>query len=179
MMQRKMSERKVLRKLGIPDFRHMTKDKIIAFSTMIPHMDPEVAKKALEQFPEYTKLAGEMVGTYKAIIDKMLDANAKDVQVFYDACNSILMSLQKQLDKEDITEEQRDSLNERMIRVADMIGEKVSENKRFWLSVLGEAGKWLLGIFGLVLTWFGFTQLRNNMGNDSDSDEDDDIDNVA
>lgn len=55
MMKRTLSEKKVLKKLGIPDFRHMTKDKVVEFASMLSRMDPEVAKKALEQFPEYAK----------------------------------------------------------------------------------------------------------------------------
>ena len=46
-MKRTIKEKKVLKKLGIPDFRHMTKDKIIKFATMLPYMDPLVAKAAL------------------------------------------------------------------------------------------------------------------------------------
>jgi hypothetical protein len=37
----------VLKKLDIPDFRHLTKDKVIEFATMVPRMNPEVAKKAV------------------------------------------------------------------------------------------------------------------------------------
>lgn len=44
-----MSEAKVLKKLDIADFRHLTKDKVIKMASMLDKMDPEVAKKALEQ----------------------------------------------------------------------------------------------------------------------------------
>lgn len=47
-MNRSLTEKQVLRKLGISDFRHMTKDKVVRFVSMLPYMDPEVAKKALE-----------------------------------------------------------------------------------------------------------------------------------
>ena len=45
-----LSESQVLEKLDIPDFRHLSKDKIMTFFSMLPSMDPEVAKKAIEQF---------------------------------------------------------------------------------------------------------------------------------
>ena len=48
-----MSEANVLKKLDIEDFRHITKDKVIKMASMLDKMDPEVAKKALEQFPEF------------------------------------------------------------------------------------------------------------------------------
>ncbi|WP_156951394.1 hypothetical protein [Lacrimispora aerotolerans] len=46
-MSETITEQKVLNKLDIPDFRHMTKDKVMGFASMLPDMDPEVAKKAL------------------------------------------------------------------------------------------------------------------------------------
>lgn len=54
-MNKTLTEKQVLKKLGIPDFRHLSKEKMIKLATMLPHMDPEVAKKALEQFPELAK----------------------------------------------------------------------------------------------------------------------------
>lgn len=48
---RKMSEEKVLQKLNILDFRHLTKDKVISIMTIMDKMDPEVAKKRSINFP--------------------------------------------------------------------------------------------------------------------------------
>lgn len=47
-MNRTLNEKQVLKKLDIPDFRHLSKENVMKFATMLPHMDPEVAKKALE-----------------------------------------------------------------------------------------------------------------------------------
>ena len=41
---RLMSEKEVLQKLGIPDFRHLSKKTAVQFISSIPQMDPEVAK---------------------------------------------------------------------------------------------------------------------------------------
>lgn len=60
-----MSEEKVLKKLDIADFRHLTKDKVIKMASMLDKMDPEVAKKALEQFPEFANTTKEMLTEYK------------------------------------------------------------------------------------------------------------------
>ena len=64
-MKYTISEKKVLKKLGISDFRHMTKDKIVKFANMLPYMDKEVALKALEQFPEYKDMSCQLADTYK------------------------------------------------------------------------------------------------------------------
>ena len=60
-----MNEQKVLKKLDITDFRHLTKDKVIKMASMLDKMDPEVAKKALEQFPEFANTTKEMLSEYK------------------------------------------------------------------------------------------------------------------
>lgn len=60
-MERTLTEQKVLKQLDITDFRHMTKDKVVEFASLLPRMAPEVAEKALAQFPEYARMATEMV----------------------------------------------------------------------------------------------------------------------
>ena len=154
-MTRTLTEQKVLKKLGIPDFRHMTKEKVVEFASMLHRMDPEVAKAAIAQFPEYVNLASEMVHTYKGIVDKMLGANEKNMQSFCDACNSIIGSLQDQLKRDDLTENERDSLNNKMIQVANMIGDKISEDKQYWLHILGRVGAVILGLGTVSLMVFG------------------------
>ena len=55
LMSKTITEQKGLNKLDILDLRHITKDKVMGFESMLPDMDPEVAKKVLEQFPEFAK----------------------------------------------------------------------------------------------------------------------------
>ena len=44
-MSKMLTETQVLKKLNIPDFRHLSKDNVMSFVSMIDKMDPEVAKK--------------------------------------------------------------------------------------------------------------------------------------
>lgn len=148
-MQRTLTEQKVLKKLAIPDFRHMTKEKVMDFAQMVYRMDPEVAKAAIAQFPEYVKMASGMVMTYEGIIEKIMDAGKADMAAFCDACNSIIASLQEQLKQENLSDEEREKLNDKMIQVANMIGDKMSENRMFSLKVLGTAAVLLFGVIGL------------------------------
>lgn len=60
-----MTEKQVLKTLDIPDFRHLSKEKVMTFFSMIPQMDPEVAKKALEQFPNFSSSVREILQDYK------------------------------------------------------------------------------------------------------------------
>lgn len=126
-----MSEQKVLKKLDIVDFRHLTKDKVIKMASMLDKMDPEVAKKALEQFPEFASTTKEMLQDYKESLDKGLESNNDSVSKVYDTYNAIIVALQKELEKEDLTFEQKKDIIEQMKEVADKVDKKDSENKRF------------------------------------------------
>lgn len=150
-----LTEQKVLRKLGITDFRHMTKAKIVTFASMLHRMDPAVAQKALDQFPEYTKLASEMVSVYKAVAEKIFEQNTTSMKPFHDACSSIIASLQKQLEDNDLSTEERRIINNQMIEVARMIGEKDTENKHFLTAVAAWVGTGIVALIGGAVVILG------------------------
>lgn len=50
-MSKQLTEAQVLEKLNIPDFRHLSKDNVMSFASMIQDMDPEVAKKLWSNSP--------------------------------------------------------------------------------------------------------------------------------
>lgn len=126
-----MSEEKVLKKLDIVDFRHLTKDKVIKMASMLDKMDPEVAKKALEQFPEFANTTKEMLTEHKESLDEGLESNNKSVKAVYDTYNAVITSLQKELEKENLTFEQKKYIIEQMKDVAEKVDKKDTENKRF------------------------------------------------
>lgn len=130
-----MSEAKVLKKLDIADFRHLTKDKVIKMASMLDKMDPEVAKKALEQFPEFANTNKEMLSEYKESLDKGLESNNESVKAVYDTYNAIIASLQKELENENLTFEQKKYIIEQMKDVAEKVDKKDTENKRFIASM--------------------------------------------
>lgn len=134
-MNRPLTEQKVLRKLNIEDFRHLTKNKVITMASMLDKMDPEVAKKALEQFPEFSNTVKEMLIGYKDTLDKSLEANRESVQSYYDSCKAIIESLQKQLD-ESLSFEERKYIIDKMFEISKMMGEKDSENKKFIATIV-------------------------------------------
>lgn len=154
-MQKTISEQRVLQRLGIQDFRHMTKDKIMRFATMLPYMDPEVAKKALDQFPAFKDLVGQLVVEYRNIVANMLTDNSESRKAFYQTCNSILDSLQQELLNDTLSMEERARIEDRMLSVAAMIAEKDSENKRFLLKVIAVVGFFATGIIGTAAAILG------------------------
>lgn len=174
-MGRTLAENKVLKKLGIPDFRHMTKDKIVEFATMIPKMDPEVAKKALEQFPEFTDAAKEIVLYYKEVIFKGFDENAVSVNSFYLTCDAIVETLKEQLQNEELTFEQKQIIIDKMIELARMKSEKDTENKQFIGGIIKTVGGFALGTVFAIAAALGVQTQLGKAEVDTDEYEDSDI----
>lgn len=160
-MSRVLTEQKVLRKLGIKDFRHLTKDKVITMASMLDKMDPEVAKKALEQFPEFSNTAREMLIVYKDTLDKSLESNRESVESYYDSCKSIIEILQKQLDDENFSFEEKKYIIDKMLEISKMMGEKESENKKFiaTMAVVATVGVGIVTV-GLASALGGNTKIE-------------------
>ena len=110
-------------------------------ASMLDRMDPEVAKKAIEQFPEFAHTMKDILNDYKQTLDKALDENGDSVKSYYSSCDAIINSLQKELDKENLSFDEKRYIIDKMIEVNKMKGEKDSENKRFiaTLAVIGAA----------------------------------------
>ena len=172
-MARSLTEQKVLKKLGIPDFRHMTKDKIVAFATMLPKMDPEVAKKALEQFPEFAKTATEIVSYYKELVEKGFDYNDASVKSFYLTSDSIIETLNEQLKDGNLSFQEKQIIIDKMIELVKMKADKDTENKQFIVDALKGAGLFALGVVASIATVLG---LQTQMGKVETSDDEDDPD---
>ena len=138
-MSKSLTEQQVLKKLKIEDFRHLTKDKVIAMASMLDKMDPEVAKKALEQFPNFSNTMKEVLTEYKENLDTLLKENGESVKSYYDSCDAILSSLQKELEREDLAFDEKKYIIDKMLEVNQMKGMKDSENKKF-LATLAMCG---------------------------------------
>lgn len=130
-MSNQLTEQDVLQQLNIPDFRHITKDKVMTFASMLQNMEPEVAKKALEQFPEFAKMTLEVLKDYKGIMEKVLDENSEGSKRCFDIYNEVIEALKSCLSKEDLPFEEKKYYIDKMIEIAKMAENKDSEDKGF------------------------------------------------
>lgn len=158
-----MSERKALKKLNITDFSHLTKDKVIMMCSMLDKMDPEVAKKAIEQFPEFSNTVKEILTEYKEKLDKSLEYNNESVSAVYDVYRSIIDSLEKELENESLTFEQKKYIIDQMKEFSERMDMKDSENKRFIAGMVA-IGAIVVGgtVIGLASVLGGNTQIGIN-----------------
>lgn len=171
-MSRPYTEVQVLKKLDIPDFRHMTKDKVIAFATMVPKMSPEVAKKALEQFPDFASTSLSIMREYKDIIEKLMEDDRESTQICYDMYNRVMESLEKLLDDDDLTFDEKTYILEQMREVVDDVSKKDSEKANNRIKVIGVIGGVAAGIVAVLGSAIGvnLTSRRNDIADDDFDD---------
>lgn len=134
-LKRQINEKDLLKMLGIPSFRHMSKDKLVSFVSALPDIDPEVAKKALEQFPDFASTMAEITAHYKDVIAKCLEGSDADTAICLEACEAINESIRHELDKDDLSFEERERLIDKQIRVVQMMREIDADGKRFRINI--------------------------------------------
>lgn len=138
-MAKLLSEKDVLKQLDIPDFRHLSKDKVMQFASMLDNMDPEVAKAAIKQFPDFANLTLEALKDYRGVIEKAIDADKDGTKQCLDIYNQIILALSHCVEKDDIPFEEKQYYIEKMMEIADMANEKNSEGKAFLWKVVAVA----------------------------------------
>lgn len=149
-MGKPLGEGKVLKALKIKDFAELAPENVGKFVSVFADMDPEVAKKALEQIPDLAAATKEMISQYKDVVAKGLESSNESVKPFYEACKQILDSLDRELQKEDLTQEDRDRIIDQMMAVARMMDEKDQKHKEFVKDVLKIGGQVVM-VAGVVL----------------------------
>lgn len=154
-MNNQLTEQQVLHQLNIPDFRHITKDKVMTFASMLQNMEPEVAKKALEQFPEFTKMMLEVMREYKSIFEKALDDDSASSQQCYEIYNTVLDTLKSCLDKEDLSFEEKKYYLDQMMEIAKMAETKDSENKKFKWKIISAGAFAVIAVIGISANLLG------------------------
>ncbi|MDF7641338.1 hypothetical protein PT279_07040 [Bifidobacterium sp. ESL0784] len=138
-MAKTLSEQQVLDTLDIPDFRHMSKDKIMSFASLLPDMDREVAINAFKQFPEFAETSVQVMSDFKDISSKALDQNSHSVQDFDALCDRVIDIIEASMN-DDLTFNQRDQLIDRMMQVLDKKAEMDASNKKFIGKIIGGVG---------------------------------------
>ncbi|MBC5745623.1 hypothetical protein FMM74_019150 [Lachnospiraceae bacterium MD308] len=129
--KRYISEKAVKRALKIDSFRNLSKDKVMQFASMIPYTDKEVAIAIINQFPIFADFGKTAISCYVQMCDNILNRNQEVQNAAVQGYQTILDTLSRRMERENITEEERKNITEDMIRVADKIAEIDRQNKKF------------------------------------------------
>ena len=154
-MSKKLTETQVLKKLGIPDFRHLSKENVMSFASMIQDMEPEVAMKAIEQFPDFAKTAISALSDYRSVLEKAFADDKESANQCFAIYNRIMDALAKCLDRDNLSFEERQYYIEQMKEVAQMASQKDSEGKKFKWANLAALGTLVIAVIASAASLLG------------------------
>lgn len=150
MTGKQLTEQEVLEILDIPDFRHMSKDKVMKFASELPNMDPQVAKTALLQFPEFAATTRDVMTCFQEATLEALKEDQDNVKSFNESCDVILALLANLAEQDDISFDQKEKIIDKMIAIVQLKGNKDAETKKFKYTLLALLAG-LLSVLALAL----------------------------
>lgn len=125
------NEAEIKRALGIESWRNLSKAKMIRFVAMMPDMGTEVAIKIIDQFPAFKDFATDAVDAIEKAHESTLAANKQSQEHLHQALQEIRKILKGELDKGDLSWEQRKHIIELIQETGRLESQKDSENKQF------------------------------------------------
>ena len=131
MSQTLVTVEQVKEALQVNKISEISTSKLVEFMSLIPNMDKDVAMEIIKQFPAFSDSTNKMITQLNTMCDNVIKDNNSSQKDAVEAYKAILADLSGLLKKDDITKEERDSITERMIEVADKIAAKDTENKGF------------------------------------------------
>lgn len=173
-----VSEEQVKKALKIKSFRNLSKDKVMEFVSLIPDMDKDVAISIINQFPNFADFGINTVAQLKITCDNVLKSNDDSRKDAVKAYQTILDGLNLKLQKDDLTNNERKSITQDMIEVADKIAELDEKNKKFLKKIFTTTASIIGGALIVGAAILG-VKVKGNQIPTIDSDDDDmDDDNV-
>ena len=152
---KKLSENDALSRLHVNSFSEISKDNFDEFVLALPKMDPEVAKKALDQFPEYVTYASSAIRDYKDTLFKAIESGEKGFDTVAKGRLIIIESLGKMLESDNLTFEQKMTVAEKMNEISDKSSLDLERHHNFMIEGLKSLAMPCVFVIGIGLSIFG------------------------
>ncbi|GAA2238934.1 hypothetical protein GCM10010232_27220 [Streptomyces amakusaensis] len=162
-------EAEIKKELGIESWRHLSKDKMIKFATMMPDMDTEVALKIVEQFPAFKDFAKDAVSAIERAHESTLSANNQSQEHVHRACQDVRDILRGELGKDNLSWDEKKFLIEQIQETARMQFQKDSESKHFLDGALKRVLVGATAALALGVAFVGGRAIVETMGDSGDS----------
>lgn len=170
-MSKTLSEKQVLKQLKIKDFRHLSKDTVMKFASSIEHMDPEVAKKALEQFPNFASAVKDGIIEYKEVALNVIKSGDKDHDMLIRMIDDEHQMLVKLLEANDLSLEDKLTIMNRLDTLQDKVCQANKEMRMYRLKVAGTVlGAVLVGVLSLAAALGANSEVSNSDDNDNNNE---------
>jgi len=145
-----VAEKRALELMHKKNFRGLSKDNVMQLVSILDKVDPEVAKSLIAQMPEVLKSVVENEKAYAGVLTKGIESCDMSTSACYQTEDEIVKALQKEIDKDETTFEQKQYYFEKMAEAAKRKENKDSEHKKIVLTILKYGGEALM--IGLVIT---------------------------
>jgi len=160
------NEDDIKKALGIDTWRNLSKDTVVKFAAMMPDMDKELAAKLIEKFPEFKSLALDALATVAKQHSGTLSGNKESQDQVHDAYEKTREVLEAQLQRDDLSAEERLEIMRMIQDTADREFEKDSENKKFLKGMFDNVTALGAVSLGLAVVFVGGKVMLGS-GNDS------------
>ncbi|MFE7845926.1 hypothetical protein ACFUTX_12140 [Microbacterium sp. NPDC057407] len=130
-------EEQLKQKIGIDSWRNLSKEKFLTFVSELPNMSEEVALKVVEQFPDFKSLVLGSLDDVQKEAANLVGVNWKSQKKVHEAFAHYREILSKELDRDNLTSEDRFRILEMLKKALDDEALKDREHKAFALKVLG------------------------------------------
>lgn len=127
------TEKGVLAYLGIPDFRHMNKDTVMRFASIVNDVNPEVTKRVIDQYPQFASVLNEALEEDKELARRAIESNDSSMRDCAAASSRVFDGYDELLKNPNYSFEQKMQVLSRMEAESERSREKDSENKQFLL----------------------------------------------
>lgn len=143
-----LDEYRALELMKKENFRGISKDNVLQLMSILDKVDPEVAKVIIAQMSEVVKGVVENEKVYAGILCKGIESCNASTKSCYQTEDVIIHSLQKEVEKENISFEQKQYYFDRMAEVAQRKEGKDTEHMNMILTILKYSGEALsIGLF--------------------------------
>jgi len=149
------NEDELKQKMGIDSWRNLSKEKFLTFVSELPNMSQEVALKVVEQFPDFKSLVMGSFDHVQAQATNAVGANWKSQKKVHKAFTEYRAILSKELDRDNLSSEDRFRILELLKKALDDEALKDSEHKAFALKALGVVASAAVVVVAAGLTVLG------------------------
>lgn len=144
------AEKRALELMQKDNFRGISKDNVLQLVSILDKVDPEVAKAIIAQMPEVLKGVIENEKVYAEVLTKGIESCNICTTACFHTEDEIVKSLQKEIDKEETSFEQKQYYFDKMAEAAERKARKDSEHKEMIMTILKYGGEALA--VGLIIT---------------------------
>jgi len=144
-----LSEEQVKHKIGISNWKELSKEKFFEFLKLSPQIDKEVHMKILEQVPNYVELANQISQNILVLAEQKKEITSQTLSIL----KAISESLTDLAKKEFLTPEERNSVLDRlmeMVRIVEKIEERHGGFIKDMVMVIGGIGAFALAVVAVV-----------------------------